>query len=114
MSNGNINPYWDPFRTKRADESYYSGLMGGGEGTGDKKGGLPWDLILSIGLSLISSLFGKSESKRKEEMFQDIFSFIKPEYGRYTGLIKGIDPKISEALLRRLEQTKGWGWPGGG
>lgn len=73
---------------------------------------IPWDILVPIFLSLLPSLFGgDSEEKKREEMSRELMALIKPEYSRYTSAIQGVDPIIQKALMGRLDQTKGWGWP---
>lgn len=80
---------------------------GGGEA-------IPWSILIPIAMSLFSSLFGgDSEEKKREEMSREMMALIKPEFGRYTSAIQGVDPIIQKSLLSRLDQTKGWGWPQG-
>jgi len=73
-------------------------------------------IALILGSSLLPSLFGESQAKKRERMIQEYLDMIKPEFQYWSGQARGINPMILEALKTQMARYQGFGWPseGGG
>lgn len=75
--------------------------------------GIPWNIIIPVGLSLVQGLFGERErAKEKEEMME----MIQPELdyrNQMYNQILGMSPAIGKAVLNQYKRSANWGWPEG-
>ena len=108
-----INPFWSMLGapTGAGAGAAGAGIAGAGASAA-AGGGIPWSIIIPMAISAITSLLGgQSQEKKQQEAIEQVMSFLRPEYQRYTSGIQRIDPMIQKALMSRLDQTQGWGWP---
>ena len=109
-----INPYIDLFGTGGAGRT----LATGAGAAAGAAAGLPWSIIIPVGLSLLGSLLsGKSEEeKRQEELYNQILPYLSRNLAYQTALqsrISGILPIVQQAILNQIKRTYNWGWPEG-
>lgn len=74
----------------------------------------PGTIAIILGSSLLSGLFGESQTKKRERMIQEYLDLIKPEFQFWSGQGREINPMILQALKTQMGQYQGFGWPGGG
>lgn len=74
----------------------------------------PGTIALILGSSLLPSLFGESQAKKRERMIQEYLDLIKPEFEYWSGQARGINPMVLEAIKAQMARYQGFGWPGGG
>jgi len=71
-------------------------------------------IALILGSSLLPSLFGESQAKKRERMIQEYLDMIKPEFQYWSGQARGINPMVMEAIKAQMARYQGFGWPEGG
>ena len=71
-------------------------------------------IALILGSSLLPSLFGESQAKKRERMIQEYLDMIKPEFQYWSGQARGINPMVMEAIKAQMARYQGSGWPEGG
>lgn len=79
--------------------------------------GIPWSVIIPIGISALSSFFSESEGdKRDREMFelqQALRQFGLGPYSWQSQRARQMDPIVAQTLIKHLARTANWGWPAG-
>jgi len=76
--------------------------------------GLPWNIVLPIALSFITSFFGDDEdyygeaSKMKSAL--DRLGLQEPYKSPF---LPGLDKVTLQAILNQMKRSGNWGWPGG-